>query len=160
MRKVTKLVGAEAERRRLDELLQKRAQFAGFRIDEDDDTSSSSSSSSASSAGRTFNTAEELAAAASEPARAGAVPAVTGFGRELAELYGLGRRYDADRYAAEPLSRFDARVASWQSVPAAVRARGRQWAVGEEIAEDPAKLEARAKRVNRTKLRYAGVSMS
>jgi hypothetical protein len=84
---------------------------------------------------------------------------VVGFGRQAAELYGLGERFDMEgEFNAENV-RFEDNV-SEDLLPSIIRdqksRRPKQWIIAP--AADPVRLEARAKKVNRQRLNYAGMS--
>jgi hypothetical protein len=101
VKKVTYLTGAENERRQLEKLLLRRADFTGQPLSADP---------------------AEAPAAAGAAAAAGAghdggakpwkkrAPRVVGFGKELAEVYGLGARFDEQQDAAEGNERFRDKV--------------------------------------------------
>jgi hypothetical protein len=132
---------------------------------------------------------------------------VIGFGKQMAELYGVGEKYDAAADLTEDNTRF-ADEADEAELPAVVRARAQriakekqkyggnaagagggavgekrvgadvdaevgaekglngdgngkmrgQWISGTALENDPGKLEQRAKKVNRSKLVYSGLS--
>jgi len=83
---------------------------------------------------------------------------VLGFGSKSSKTYGLGEAYDAEKDAAQEHERFSERVAE-ASLSAVVRAKGgKAWTRPEDLAEDASTLEARAKKVNRSKLVYSGIS--
>ena len=83
---------------------------------------------------------------------------VLGFGSKSTKTYGLGEAYDAEKDAAEEHERFNDRVAE-ASLSAVVRAKGsKAWTRPEDLAEDQSTLEARAKKANRSKLVYSGIS--
>lgn len=153
VKKVSKLVGAEAERVVLEGLLQKRAQFAGLSVEDSDGVDIEAAIDSAYSSASNGLGGEGKGKAYSKRS------AVIGFGKEFAELYNIGSKYDADEDMQQENSRFVMHVAA-QSVPEAVRKRGKKWVVGEEIEEKPEALEAKAMKINRTKLRYAGISLA
>jgi hypothetical protein len=94
---------------------------------------------------------------------------VIGFGKQFAETYGIGEKYDADAELHEDNKRF-AETADEEELPAVIRARAErlgqrrgksvrlQWTSGSALESDPKKLEERAKKANRGKLVYAGIS--
>ena len=119
IRKVTKLIGAEKERKQLELLLQRRDQFTGkFTIDE-------------------INTQINTK--------------TIGFGKEMAELYNIGQKYDIN-LENEENERFEENV-SKEKIPTAVI---KEWKVETNI--DSKVLETKAMKVKRNKLTYAGLS--
>ena len=139
------LVGAETERRQLEELLDRRAKFVGS----DSISLSSDGLDDAGLKGPTAHTGKR----------------VVGFGKEYAELYGLGGRFDEEAEFTAENSRFAEKVADASEVPTAVRAlterRGKTmgWAVGDKIIdEDAAALERKAQKAKRNRLAYSGIS--
>lgn len=125
VKKVSVLVGAESERKLLEQLLMRRANFTGRTDDE-----------------------EHLSRK----------PKVVGFGQGAASAYGLGEEYDASRDLATENERFQA-VVGVDTLPEVVRRKGaKAWTRPEDLQEAPETLEARAKKVNRSKLVYSGIS--
>ena len=111
-------------------------------------------------------------------------PTVLGFGRQYAELYGIGQSYDMTHELSTENQRFSKQVDD-ETVPAVIRDRIARmnaksaataagggkglvkthtsksllWKGSEELAaSDPAQLELIAKKVNRSKLVYSGIS--
>jgi hypothetical protein len=128
VRMVTRLVGAEKERKELEKLLNRRAQYIGINpIDEE--------------------------ATSNMPAKM--KKKRIGFGKELAETYGLGSKYLMEEENEIDNERFLDQVEK-EYVPSRVR---KGWIAGEQIAEDPAKLEQKALKIKRNKLKFAGISI-
>lgn len=161
IKKVYMLVGAEEERQQLEKLLMRRAKFIGSEpLDEDTDIDFTEDV-------RTTDGVQDPSAAAT--AAVGMVlkrsskprKKVVGFGREYAELYGLGGKFDESAEVNAENSRFAQKIADEGALPTAVRAhRGtKNWATGAPIAEeDAAVLERKAQRVKRNRLAYSGIS--
>jgi hypothetical protein len=138
VKKVYMLVGAESERTQLAELLARRAKFIGSEplVDEEEETTAEGGKKPSSRS------------------------KVVGFGREYAELYGLGGKFDETAEVDAENARF-AKGAVESAVPAAVRAHkgNKTWATGGAIVEeDAAVLERKAQRVKRNRLAYSGIS--
>ncbi|KAJ1433181.1 hypothetical protein B484DRAFT_16206 [Ochromonadaceae sp. CCMP2298] len=176
-KKISLLVGAEAERKRLEGLLIKRARFIGAApIDEEGEIDGVAGGGGGGKGRR-----------------------VVGFGKQ-SEIYGLGGGFDETAESAAANSRFEAAEAA--RVPAAVRARaaaraagaqrakaggkggggvhwrdevvkeggkegkdggqalGMGWASGSFMvdAEDAETLQRKAQRVKRNRLAYSGIS--
>jgi hypothetical protein len=139
VKKVANLVGAETERKQLEELLIHRASFTG--IDFLEKTPALPGNASSTDTAPTAQTRKK----------------VVGFGAK-SFFYGLGEAYCQDEDLNQPNERFSAAVDD-ELLPAVVKAKGgRQWTKPEDLAEAPEKLEARAKKVNRSKLVYSGIS--
>lgn len=122
---VTKLTGAEEERKELEALLKKRAKYAGTDFLSLDDQSKSK---------------------------------VLGFGKEMAELYGLGAKFDIQQDLETINERFEDTIAT-DTLPMVLQKQGVSWVTGDSLQEDPHILEKRAKKVRRNKLRFAGLSL-
>lgn len=138
IKKVSTLVGAENERRALEGLLLRRAEFTGSSLD----------------SGPSFDEAGEGQLSASGMR---ARPRVVAFGSK-SFFYGLGEAYDAQHDLESENARFGATVDE-AALAAVVRAKGAKgWTRPEDLEQDAAKLEARAKKVNRSKLVYSGLS--
>lgn len=148
VKKVSVLVGAEAERKALEALLIRRAEFTGSSLDGDDAALEGEAEDG------------HLSSASSPSASGGAIrrkPKALGFGAK-SFFYGLGEAFDADADGQADNARFSASVDQTE-LSAVVRARGaRGWTRPEDLETDPAKLEAKAKKVNRSKLVYSGLS--
>lgn len=140
---MSKLVGAEQERRELDILLSKRHMFIG--VDSIDDLGSFNSIDSSELA--SINTSNNL--------KSFKKTAVLGFGKELAEVYGLGSKYDESIESVSENTRFSNRVEQ-SSLP--LRVRGREWKFGDALAQSNLKLDEKALKMKRNKLSYAGLS--
>jgi hypothetical protein len=84
---------------------------------------------------------------------------VVGFGRTVAKLYGLGEEFDMENELLAENQRFEENVSD-ELLPAVIRSKKghkpKQWIVAPTA--DPSKLAAKAKKVNRTQLNYAGMS--
>lgn len=143
IKKVYMLVGAEEERKQLEQLLIRRAKFIGSEPIVDD-------------ADEVDETGVGVVRKASSKR-----PKVVGFGKEYAELYGLGGKFDESaEYSAEN-SRFAQGLSDQAALPKAVRSHKgtKNWATGAPIAEeDAAVLEKNAKKLRRTRLAYSGIS--
>ena len=136
VKKVATLIGAEAERKQLEELLVRRAAFTGIDL-----------------GGRSLVVEGDDAMASTLRRR----KKVVGFGAK-SFFYGLGEAYDQDEDLNQGNERFSAAVDE-ELLPAVVKAKGgRQWTKPEDLEEAPEMLEARAKKVNRSKLVYSGIS--
>lgn len=87
---------------------------------------------------------------------------VVGFGKEYAELYGLGEKFDWNAEFSAQNSRFEGKLADAAAVPKAIRARRNVkagWATGESMeTEKQEVLERRAQKAKRNKLAYSGIS--
>lgn len=145
VRNITKLVGAEKERLKLESLLVKRAQFIGSTIgDELADTAAFTAESAIGGGGFVREK-----------------PKVVGFGKELAEMYGIGAKFDETAELNSENSRFASAVDS-ELIPATVRSRKggvSGWKTADQLKEaKPEDLEKKAKTVNRSKLVYSGIS--
>ena len=81
---------------------------------------------------------------------------VVGFGKDSAVLYGLGDKYSADDDLQQENKRFNANV-NVEELPSVIRNNkgAKQWRVEEQ---DALKLEKMAKKANRSKLVYSGIS--
>lgn len=180
IKKVFMLVGAERERKELEKVLHRRAEFTGQPLDGFNDSSSSSliNSSSASSAssdhtdtnvryaGSSIDTLTDTGHYAKNngpttlaEARAGGrkVKKVVGFGKDT-EMYGLGEKYDESAESNADNSRFDAATEE-EELPDVIRARGgKQWKTEKENEMDQKKLEEKAIKAKRNKLMYSGIS--
>lgn len=143
IKKVYMLVGAEEERKQLEQLLIRRAKFIGSEpiVDEEDQFDETG--------------AAVVRKASSKRTR------VVGFGKEYAELYGLGGKFDESAEHVTENSRFAHGLSDVSALPAAVRKHKgtKSWATGAPIAEENAAvLEANAKKVRRARLAYSGIS--
>jgi hypothetical protein len=150
-KKVYMLVGAEEERKLLEKMLIKRALFIGSEpIDNDDNTVDDSP---------VFDQFGNPVPITKKPS--GSRTKVVGFGKQYAELYGLGGKFDEEAEFHAENTRFTQAVADTAAVPAAVRAhRGNKaWATGGPIAEeDSAVLAKKAQKIKRNRLAYSGIS--
>lgn len=195
IKKVAVLVGAEAERRELEDLLKQRSRFTGVVFDEEDEEEAEAVAAAVASAWgddvESDPATKEISSSALKVGGGGGGVTVAGGGvRAVAMLtkqassaaavgggsggaagaagtkprrkvmgYGLGGRYDASMELEGENERFEKEV-KVEELPAAVRARGKkQWVSGEPMTEEQRrKLEEKAKKINRTKLVYAGFS--
>ena len=87
---------------------------------------------------------------------------VVGFGSQYAELYGLGSKYDFEQDLVAQNERFEDKVDE-ELMPALIRSKkvrgAKPWLSASQLsAVDQTKLAERAKKVNRTRLNYAGMS--
>lgn len=131
--KVAVVTGAEKERKALEKLLSQRAALIGSSALMPDEVDDSSA-----------------------PRKR-----VMGFGKEYAEVYGLGSKFDETQEEQAENSRFN-QVANFEELPAVLRGKKasvRSWATGEpaQTEEDVRKTAAKANR-KRNKLAYSGIS--
>lgn len=150
IKKVYMLVGAEEERRQLEKLLIRRAKFIGSEPIADETEESDEPQGVEGSTG---------AAVVRKPSTKRSK--VVGFGKEYAELYGLGGKFDESAEYSTENSRFAQGLSDETALPRAVRAHKgtKSWATGAPIAEENAAvLEKNAKRLRRTRLAYSGIS--
>jgi uncharacterized protein YukE len=82
---------------------------------------------------------------------------VKGFGREFAALYGIGSAFDESADASADNNRFKEKVDE-SEIPTVIRSRGKAKQWNQNLTQDNQKLEAMAKKVNRSKLVYSGIS--
>ena len=87
---------------------------------------------------------------------------VVGFGSQFAELYGLGSRYDFESDLTSENARFEDKV-SEEMMPELIRSKkvrgAKPWLSASQLnSVDQKKLAERAKKINRTRLNYAGMS--
>lgn len=134
IRTISMVVGAEEERKQLAALLLQRAQFTGSMTDDevnaiDDNTTGKKGKK------------------------------VIGFGKQYAEIYGFGGKFDETAEEKEENARFHA-AANVEDLPMAVRMKkgAKSWATGDKMEETAEQLEKRAKKIKRTKLAYSGIS--
>ena len=116
VKKVFYLTGAETERRALEKLLLRRAEFTGQSLDANAKVDASDQSGwrdSASSGDHPPASGQGL----------GPKKAVIGFGKEMAEVYGLGSRFDERVDGEQENERFQTNVDE-QELPAVVKSRG------------------------------------
>ena len=116
--KVSELVGAEAERKELETLLKRLADFTG-----------------------------------TKPLETEGKKAV-GFGRKYAEMYGLGTEFNPDDDSEN--KRFESNIDT-EELSAVVRAKGAKVWKGDQVT-DPKELEKLAKKTNRNRSVYSGIS--
>ena len=82
---------------------------------------------------------------------------VLGFGKDYAEAYGIGKKYDMERDFETENARFERRV-DLDSLPKAVKEKKATWKSGDELETDSKKLEEEADKAKRSRLVYAGIS--
>ena len=82
---------------------------------------------------------------------------VVGFGRDYAEAYGIGRKYDIEIDREAENARFEGSV-DVDSLPKVVKEKKAVWRSGAELETDSKKLEEEADKVKRSRLVYAGIS--
>ena len=104
VKKVAYLTGAENERRQLEKLLLRRADFTGQPLSADP-AEAPAPAAAAAGAGN-----DGVAAAGGAKPWKKRAPRVVGFGKELAEVYGLGARFDEQQDAVEGNERFRDKV--------------------------------------------------
>lgn len=155
-KKVYMLVGAEEERQQLEQLLIRRAKFIGSEplLDEDTDIDPTEDV-------RVTGLQSDPDQVVVKKKSANPRKKVVGFGREYAELYGLGGKFDESAEESAENTRFAQKIADEAAMPSAVRShRGtKNWATGAPIAEEDASvLERKAQRVKRNRLAYSGIS--
>jgi len=102
VKKVTYLTGAENERRQLEKLLLRRADFTGQPLSTDPAEAPATAGAAGAAAGAGHD-------GGAKPWKKRA-PRVVGFGKELAEVYGLGARFDEQQDAVEGNERFRDKV--------------------------------------------------
>eukprot|EP01038_Epipyxis_sp_PR26KG_P005873 gene5873-8098_t len=125
IKKVYVVVGAEKERKTLENLLLQRAKFTGELVDDEQE---------------------------------GKKSRVVGFGKEYAELYGLGSGFDENAEFTVDNTRF-AIETDVSAIPSVVRVKGgSNWISGEAIKEDIVVLEKKALKAKRSKMAYSGFS--
>ncbi len=78
-----------------------------------------------------------------------------GFGKEQAEVYGIGSKYDSNIETIAKNERFLDQIAK-ETLPSTVK---QEWVAGDAIAEDPVQLELKAKKIKRNKLKFSGISL-
>lgn len=138
IRTTAMVVGAEEERKQLAALLLQRAQFTGSLTDDDLQHIDEDPAQSA-----TNNKGKK----------------VIGFGKQYAEIYGIGGKFDETVEDVQENARFH-ESANVEEVPLAVRMKkgGKSWAAGDKMEETAEQLEKRAKKIKRSKLAYSGIS--
>jgi len=128
IQKISVLVGAETERKQLEELLVKRSKFTGEKVVIEDNMTDISDSKVKKSK-------------------------IISFGKGFAQAYGFGDEYREEDDKEN--NRFVDRVVDTE-LPKVIKERGaKQWSVA---PVDAKKLEEKAKKVNRSKLVYSGIS--
>jgi hypothetical protein len=130
-KKVAMVVGAEEERKRLSQLLLQKEQLFG----------------------KSLTTIER------ESQHKQKKP-VLGFGKEYAEIYDFGTKYDEKMDEIIDNSRFEGKI-SMEELPEIVKIRNSKkltWATGEIMDESNEMLEKKAQKVKRNKLAFSGLS--
>jgi hypothetical protein len=130
IKKVAMVVGAEEERKRLSQLLLQKEQLFG----------------------KSFITPVEIGKQTKKP--------VLGFGKEYAEIYDFGAKYDEKVDEIIDNSRFEGKI-SMEELPEVMKQRRSKklaWAAGEMIDESNEILEKKAQKVKRNKLAFSGLS--
>mmetsp|Transcript_25872 Transcript_25872/g.43132 ORF Transcript_25872/g.43132 Transcript_25872/m.43132 type:complete len:889 (+) Transcript_25872:106-2772(+) len=144
VKKVSVLVGAENERQQLEALLIQRAKFIGSEPIAEEGEEEDGEGQVAAGGTKAFSRKK-----------------VVGFGKEMAELYGLGGKFDENAEFEAENTRF-AGAAEESALPAVVKAKkGAKigWATGVPLEEeDAAVLERKARRIKRNRLAYSGIS--
>ena len=126
IQKISVLVGAELERKQLEELLIKRSKFTGEKVVNDESVSSDSKVNKSK---------------------------VISFGKGFAQAYGFGEEYREEDDKEN--NRFVDKVVD-SELPKVIKERGaKQWNVA---PVDAKKLEEKARKANRSKLVYSGIS--
>ena len=82
---------------------------------------------------------------------------VVGFGKDYAETYGIGRKYDMEVDRETENARFEGHV-DLESLPKVVKEKKAVWKSGAELETDGKKLEEEADKAKRSRLVYAGIS--
>jgi hypothetical protein len=133
VKKVSLLVGAEAERKLLVQLLNKKASL---------------------SSSQTNN--KKLQSVLNQPLDStdGSRLKVIGFGKRYAGIYGLGAEYDPTKEMIESNERFDTKV-DQSRVPFVVRAKGVTSWTSDETGS---KTDRKAVKINRHRSGYSGLS--
>lgn len=148
--KMSVLVGAEIERKELETLLRQRSQFTGgnhFDEDNGDDIIDGIENINLNSNNVKKNKKVKKT--------------VQAFGKG-AESYGLGDKFDVDIDAVMENNRFAENVDE-DELPDVIRlksknGKSKQWRTADKLDTDGKKLEETAKKVNRSKLVYSGIS--
>jgi kinesin family protein 5 len=150
IKKIAMVVGAEEERRQLAKLLRERQQWLGHQ-DGDDllEQEVNDSGTGLTDSETRANTHRNRT--------------VLGFGKQLAEIYEFGQKYDESLEAAVDNSRFDEKV-SLEELPETVvnmakKKKALAWATGEKMEESAEVLEKIAKKAKRTRLAFSGLSL-
>ena len=118
--KTSELVGAENERKELEQLLKRLADFTGTKPLETEGTTKKT----------------------------------IGFGRKYAELYGLGAEFNPEEDSEN--KRFESNIDT-EELSAVVKAKGAKVWKGDQVT-DPKELEKLAKKTNRNRSVYSGIS--
>jgi hypothetical protein len=149
--KMSVLVGAEIERKELENLLRQRSQFTGGNDFEDEDVNDHD----------IIDGNENINLSSNNVKKNKKGKKTVGFGKG-AELYGLGEKFDVDIDAETQNNRFAENV-NEEELPEIIRlksknGKSKQWRTADKLDTDGKKLEETAKKVNRSKLVYSGIS--
>lgn len=117
--KTSELVGAENERKELEQLLKRLADFTG-----------------------------------TKPLETEGAKKTIGFGKKFAQLYGLGAEFDPEQDSEN--KRFESNIDT-EELSAVVKAKGAKVWKGDQVT-DPKELEKLAKKTNRNRSVYSGIS--
>lgn len=168
-KKVAVVLGAEEERKKLEMLLNRRAKFTGSTLLMEEEESGVGGDKENSVGSNSSDTTLKMTKLKDSKLK----KKVMGFGKEYAELYGLGGKFDdsIEKQSQMENSRFlEGTSAGYDDseVPATVRARGgKTWVsdlveveatviTGENDEEKAKQLESKAKKAKRNRLAYAG----
>ena len=142
-KKVSYLTGAEAERVQLAALLTRRRAFTGNNKGKD---------------GQNIDQGDEDGKENVGVGPKNGASRVLGFGKSLAQGYGIGDAFDENVDAAAENRRFHDAL-STEELSAVVRMKGgKNWTKTSDLEHDPKKLEEYAKKAKRSKLVYSGIS--
>ena len=147
VKKVFYLVGAEKERKELEKLLRRRAEFTGSTVAVEE-VWQQSTTLHESNTGLVQNINNKRR------------NKVVGFGKEYAEVYGIGERFNEYEEMITENTRFALKT-DVEDVPNVVKSRkgGKNWATGETLEVDEKVLEKKAINIKRNKLVYSGLSL-
>jgi len=117
--KTSELVGAENERKELEQLLKRLADFTG-----------------------------------TKPLETEGTKKTIGFGKKYAQIYGIGAEFDPEQDSEN--KRFESNIDT-EELSAVVKAKGAKVWKGDQVT-DPKELEKLAKKTNRNRSVYSGIS--
>lgn len=155
IKKIAVVVGAEEERKRLALLLLQKEQLFGKSVM----ASAMDSFSAESSSENLFMIDDSMTDSNTNYNRRSRKP-VLGFGKQYAEIYGVGAMFDEKLEDALDNSRFDEKI-SMEELPMVIkksRVKKLTWATGEKMEESQELLEKKAMKVKRNKLAFSGLS--